>query len=697
MLRALRALSDSRKGQTMTRHVIAALALCLGLAAPLHAKSSLRLGSLFKDHMVVQSDMKVAVWGWGQPGSKVAVALGDSKARVKAGDDGSWSVELKPVPAGGPYELTVISNADTVTVRDVLSGEVWVCSGQSNMYWPVVESANPTEEIASAKWPLIRMFSVERRFADAPQDTCSGVWEPATPEHVAHFSAVGYYFGRELHKTLGVPVGLIHTSWGGTPAEAWTTEKTLRADPDLAAIFTMAEKAKQAVQQELANFEQRQAKWEQQVQVLKNEDGVLPQRQTDTGNKGFEAGWAASDVDLTEWNEMSLPGQWEKDLGLDIDGALWFRKTVDIPESWAGRPLRVSLGAVDDFDVTYWNGEQIGSMGKETPQFWSTPRNYVVPAEQVKAGKTTIAVRVFDHWGNGGFVGAPAEMRIAPSEGDSAKTKVRLDGVWKYRVERQLPPLMPPPAPRGAAPQNEPTVLYNAMINPLLPYSIRGAIWYQGEANAGRAYQYRKLLPAMIGDWRRAWGREDLPFGIVQLANFMETTEVPTSSAWAELREAQAMTARKDENTGLAVIIDIGEADDIHPKNKQEVGRRLSLWALGTVYDRDTVYSGPRYESVSIADGKVEIAFTHVGGGLTVKGDTLTGFAIAGADSQFVWAEASVSGKNTVTVWSDKVDLPFAVRYAWADNPVCNLYNKEGLPACPFRTDEWPGTTFGKE
>lgn len=666
------------------------------MCASVYAGSPLRLGSLFTDHMVVQSGARIAVWGWAEPGGKVTVSLGESRGRAKVSDDGSWSVELKPVPAGGPYIMTVIAG-DTVKVNDVLCGEVWVCSGQSNMQWPVLEADNPTEEIASARWPHIRMFSVERRTADTPQDTCVGTWEPATPDHVAHFSAVGYFFGRGLHQALQVPIGLIHASWSGTPAEAWTTEETLRDNPELAPILAAAQETGKQASELLATLDARRAEWEERVKVLRDQNGALPKRHVDTGNRGFESGWAAPDANVSEWQEMVLPGLWDKDYGFDIDGALWFRRTVDIPESWAGKPLQLSLGAVDDFDVTYWNGEQIGSTGSETPSYWIAPRHYTVPGAKVSPGTATIAVRVFDNFGGGGFAGEPSQMRLAAAGDTVTANPIRLDGAWRYRIERELPPLLPPSVPRDLEPQYGPTVLFNAMIHPLLPYTVKGVVWYQGEANAGRAHQYRTLLPALIGDWRKGWRQDDLPFGVVQLANFMERATVPSSSEWAELREAQLLTARNDENIGLAVAIDIGEADNIHPKNKQEVGRRLCLWALGTVYGRDTVYSGPLYESASVADGKVEVTFSQVGSGLIVKGDTLTGFAIAGPDSQFVWADAVISGKNTVTVCSGKVTMPLSVRYGWANNPACNLYNKEGLPASPFRTDGWPGVTVGRK
>lgn len=663
-------------------------------AVVLNAHAALRLGSLFTDHMVVQQGVRVPVWGWAEPGTEVSVTLAKRSATAKAADDGSFMVRLKPVEAGGPYTLTVAAGSDTVSCTDVLSGEVWVCSGQSNMQWPVVESANPTEEIAAARWPSVRMFNVKRDVADTPQDTCVGEWQTATSDHVVYFSAVGYYFARALHKALKVPVGMIHSSWGGTLAEAWTTDKTLRADTILAAMFPRVERLKEERRVYEAAHEKQQAAWEMAVEPFKNDKGVLPERHTDRGNSGVDSGWTRPNTDDADWKSMKLPAPWERAAGLDIDGAVWFRRTVEIPEAWNGTALTLSLGSIDDMDVTYFNGQQVGSTGKEIANFYAHKRVYTVPADLVTPGTATIAVRVFDHWGGGGIAGRDAGLLSLNAVDGDKKDAISLAGAWKYRVEYALPPLMPPALRRGISPQNEPSVLYNAMVNPLVPYAITGVIWYQGESNASRAYQYRTLLPAMIRDWRTAWGQGDFPFGIVQLANFMERLDQPAPSQWAELREAQLMTAEADENTGMVVIIDIGEADNIHPKNKQEVGRRLSLWAQGAAYGKDVVYTSPVYESAKTVDGKVELTFSGVGSGLVARsGDSLTGFAVAGPDSQFVWADAKVVGTDKVLVWSDSVDLPLSVRYAWADNPACNLYNKEGLPASPFRTDDWPGET----
>ena len=391
---------------------------------------------------------------------------------------------------------------------------------------------------------------------------------------------------------------------------------------------------------------------------------------------------------------MQLPKLWDEPELANFDGLVWFRKQVDVPESWAGKELTLELGPIDDMDATWLNGTKVG--GLETPGHYRTNRKYKVSSTVVKAGRNVIAVRVLDTSGGGGIYGRPKQMKLKPV-GASDKEAISLAGPWRYKKGFDLQSMPPQPKPPTRVNHaNAPTALYNAMIAPLIPYGIRGAIWYQGESNASRAYQYRRLFPAMIKCWRQDWGQGDFPFVFVQLANFMAVNPEPAESAWAELREAQSMTLALP-NTGMAVIIDIGQAKDIHPKNKQDVGRRLALWPLAKTYAKQLVYSGPLYKSMNVEGNKVVLHFDDVGGGLIARGGgPFKGFAIAGADRKFVWADAKIDG-NTVVVSSDGVAEPVAVRYAWADNPVCNLYNKEGLPASPFRTDDWPGVTVDKK
>jgi len=493
------------------------------------ALADVKLPAVISDNMVLQRNKKISIWGWAEPGEEVMVSVSWHRMRwaVTAGDNGKWEFAMNSPKMGGPYEMT-FSGKNTITLKNIMVGEVWVGSGQSNMQMSVKSSANAEQEIAAADYPNIRLFTVERKVAEQPQSDCVGNWTLCSPQTVPGFSAAAYYFGRELHKELDVPIGLIHTSWGGTPAEAWTRREVLKEDSDFAPILERYDDAVAKYPQAMEEYKQKVEEWKKAAEKAKAEGGKIPRR---------------------------------------------------------------------------------------------------------------------------------------------------------------------PGAPFGPGNPHSPAGLYNAMIAPLIPYGIGGAIWYQGESNASRAYQYRKLFPAMIQNWRNDWGQDKFPFLFVQLANFMAVKAEPADSAWAELREAQLMTLALP-NTGMAVIIDIGEADDIHPKNKQDVGKRLALWALARSYGKELVYSGPIYKSMEIDVEKIILHFDHIGGGLVAGPDEpLKGFAIAGADRKFVWADAKIDG-DSVVVSSSEVSTPVAVRYAWADNPVCNLYNKEGLPASPFRTDDWPGITI---
>jgi len=533
--------------------------------------------------------------------------------------------------------------------------------------------------------PEIRLFSVEHQTSPTPLSDVQGHWVVTTPEDAANFSAVGYFFGRELYQHLKIPIGLIHTSWGGTPAEAWTSHEALASVPDLKPILDRYQESLESLPQQQENYQRALADWER-----KNIN-------QDPGNKGEALGYADPELSLTGWSQMNLP-QFFETAGLMIDGAVWFRKEIDLPASWAEKDLTLNLTAIDDFDVTYFNGKRIGATGNETPDSYLVPRRYNVPGSLVHAGRNLIAVRVFDRAGEGGF-GRSDLMSLAPAGAKDAEA-ISLTGPWNYKVELSLAPRKPDYGSRpellGPTNQNSPSVLYNAMIAPLQPYAIRGAIWYQGESNATRAYQYRTLFPTMIRDWRTGWGQGDFPFYFVQLANWQPAKSEPGDSEWAELREAQTMTLRAPQ-TGMAVIIDIGDANDIHPRNKVDVGRRLAAWALAETYHQKVEPSGPLYDSVLVKDDRIRVKFKHVGGGLkTADGGPPKGFAIAGADHKFVWAETRME-VDTVIVWSKDVAHPVAVRYAWADNPVANLYNRAGLPASPFRTDDWPGVTRGKK
>ncbi len=558
-------------------------------------------------------------------------------------------------------------------------GEVWICSGQSNMEMPVSSGwarvLNHEKEVAEANYPNIRLLMVDKVTANRSQDNfVSDGWKECSPETIREFSAVGYFYGRELYKDLNVPIGLIETSWGGTIVEAWTSGKTLKRFPEFEDMVKAIELDDKSNEEEDIEVKKKLEEWPDKIEQILKKNGT------------FDHGYQNINYKTDYWKTMELPTIWEEE-DIKVDGVVWFSKIITIPESWKDQDLTLSLGRINDYDITWFNGKRVGR-GTDVGEL----RLYKIPADIVKKGENRIVVEVLDIGNVGGLYGPAKRMKILSNKGN-----ISLVGKWKYKIDPvKIDISKLPKKPDQNSGANRPTVLYNAMIHPLLPYGIRGAIWYQGESNAGRAYQYRKLFSAMIEDWREAWGQGNFPFYFVQLANFMKVKPKPEDDAWAELREAQTM-ALKLPNTGMAVAIDIGEAKDIHPKNKQEVGRRLALNALAKTYGKDIPYSGPMYQSMKIEVNKVRLHFTNTDGGLTAKDSKqLKGFAIAGADKKFVWAKAKIDG-NDVIVWNSKIKNPVAVRYAWAANPVCNLYNGAGLPASPFRTDDWKGITYGKK
>jgi sialate O-acetylesterase len=629
----------------------------------------LALPALFGDHMVLQRDDNVPVWGTAPAGSEVAVRLAHQHAVTRAGDDGAWRIDLEPLPAGGPHELVVEAAGETRRFSDVLVGEVWLASGQSNMEMPLAgwgKILDYETEISRADYPQIRLFQVQRATAMQPQsDVATEGWKRCGPETVAEFSAVAYVFGRRLHREIGVPVGLIHTSWGGTLAEAWTGRETLEPMEDFRAAVREVAETTPADLAEMGRIREEE--------IATRRKALAEAKQSDADGVPL---WAGIEVDDSAWSVRELPLDFTQESQMQLGGALWFRRRVEIPRDWLGSELALSLGFIEEEDETFFNGTPIG-----TTSGWQ-PRRYVVPPGLVREGSNVIAVRNADLGSFGGIWGDAEDFALEGPDGDT----IPLAGPWLHRAGLELGPL-----PQRPDDPHRPSVLYNAMIAPLAPYAIRGAIWYQGESNVDRAYQYQTLFPALIGDWRRTWGREDLPFYFVQLAAFLATADEPGESAWAELREAQSMALALPQ-TGMAVAIDIGDAKDIHPKNKQDVGNRLARLALARTYGADVADSGPLYQSMTRQGSRIRLDFEHTRGGLEARGGALKGFAIAGADRVFRWAEARIEG-NAVVVWSDEIPDPVAIRYGWADNPICNLTNAAGLPASPFRTDDWPGVT----
>jgi sialate O-acetylesterase len=628
------------------------------------------LHQLFTDHLVLQRGVRFPVWGWTTPGARVGVRMNGREASAIADSRGRWTARLGPFEAGGPYTLEV-SGPRSVTLKDVLVGDVWLASGQSNMEMGLTQVGDAEAEVARADHPLIRLFAVPKVASVRPRETVDARWQVCDPQTVAAggwggFSAVAYFFGRRLQKELNVPIGLIHTSWGGTAAEGWVSPEALASMPEFAHAVGDLEKVWADSKRTPADFDRVMEGW-----WAENDPG-----------SAARPSWADPAFDASGWKKMRLPQFWE-DAGLPgFDGVVWFRRTFELPAGWAGRDLMLHLARIDDRDTTFVNGVRVGALSQ-----WDAPREYRVAAGLLRPGVNTIAVRVLDTGVGGGIHGEPGLMRIEPEWADSVS--VALDGEWSYRASVALGDLKTPPPPQGGNDYSVPSIRYNGMLAPLVPFAVRGAVWYQGETNVGRAAQYERLLPLLIRDWRARFRVGDFPFLVVQLANYLERRDAPFDSEWARLREAQLRVSQNVPNSGLAVTIDIGDAKDIHPKNKLDVGERLALVALAKTYGRRLEHSGPVYRRMKIEGERVRLTFDHAGGGLTSKGgDALKGFAVAGADGRFVWAEASIVGEE-VLVWSPQVKRPAAVRYGWADNPDCNLYNRAGLPASPFRTDDF--------
>jgi sialate O-acetylesterase len=639
------------------------------LAFLMGAQSGTRPVNLFSDHMVLQRDLAIPVFGTGLPDTSVTVDLAGQHAETTVQTDGTWMVKLRPMKAGGSYDLKV--NGTTVA-RDVTLGDVWVASGQSNMQMNVgstrpdqVESARSTPDTD------LRMFTVPDVSLETPARDVQGQWQPASAATVDGFSAAGYWFARTLRESLKVPIGVIHTSWGGTPAESWVSREMLNRHPNLKPMLdTYLEGLKSP---DMASYQAKLA--------------AFNEGHRDSQNAGADQGWQNAGFSDEAWKSVAMPATVESVEGRDVDGAFWFRKSFHVSPEAAGMAGTLELGAIDDADITYVNGIAVGHTDLDVPNHWMVPRSYSIPAGTLRAGENTIAVRVFDTGGGGGF--SSTNMRLNFAGGSS----IPLMGQWKYKVERVATPEGPAPvAPMGPGNPWAPGSLYNGMIAPLIPYGIKGAIWYQGESNAGRAYQYRELFPTMIEDWRQRWGQGNFPFYFVQLANYMTRYPEPTESAWAELREAQTMTL-KLPNTGMATIIDIGEATDIHPKDKKNVGYRLALNALAQAYRQKLVATGPMYRKMSVRDNVVTLEFLNGKSLRSADGQPIMGFSVAGADKKFVWASATVVG-DRVVLTAPAGMKPVAVRYGWADNPAANLVNGANLPAVPFRTDTWPGVTI---
>lgn len=654
--------------------LLGALLASLLLVVPAIAQSDtpVRLPALFSDGAVLQRDSVITVWGWAEPGKMVTVngTWRNSIQYTTAGDDGRFSVVLRTGEAGGPHELSVECGGQKTVVEDILLGEVWLCGGQSNMEWPLSASAPGSATLAAsssapADWnqPRIRMFEVPHRVSHSPQTDVTAKWVSCTPETAQSFSGIGLHFANVLQQELDVPIGLIGSHWGGTPAESWTSEPTADGFPGLQAGLNQLRAQRNASGDGAGTRDAANRKW------------FLAANAADPGIAG---GWKTSG-DSEGWIDAPVPGIWKDlpDAGLsDFDGLVWYRRTVEIPDSWAGKDLALNLGPIDDMDAVYFQGKAVGVT--LVPGKWQSPRRYRVSGRLVQGGSVTIAVRAIDTGGAGGITGEAALNSIHPFS--DASEQISLAGTWKLRVGLPIAKLPATPGAASIGP-NTPAGLYNGMLAPLAPYGIAGAIWYQGESNRTRFEEYRALFPAMITDWRTTFGA-DFPFYFVQIAPFGYGGD---SGQAAELREAQRL-ALQLPGTGMAVTMDIGNPKDIHPRNKHEVGRRLALWAMAKTYGRDgLVHSGPLPAALQRTIAGLRLSFTHVADGLVAQGE-LTLFEAAGADGVWHPAKATLtSDRQALTISCANAPAVEQVRYAWGAANAGQLFNSAGLPASSFR------------
>jgi sialate O-acetylesterase len=687
------------------------------------ALADVRLPAIFSDHMVLKKSAKVPIWGSADPGEVVTVTLNGRSARGTTADNGKWTVTLDlSDSAQGPFEMTV-EGKNKLTIKDVVVGEVWVASGQSNMEWALGSTSGAAEEISASENPLLRQFLVKKKTSSEPLNDVEGSWVAASPATSGGFSAVGYYFARRLQRELQVPVGLIHTSWGATPSEAWTSVAAIDSVPEL-------RERREQLWAEQRDYPAKKAEFVNEMDSWVKETGRTDKP---TGDVSAFAGLEAS----TEgWTPITLPGAVHAHIdehgavditgrdgqlaaddvvlaaGLPEAGIVWVRKDVELTPERAkvNNNLRIPL---DGFDSVYWNGELLKQTTyQEFPGtgFARSGGPFDIPFAKQNVGKNVLAIRLYQPVGPAKFTGP---ITVGP---------LNVSGEWLAKAEEVFPALAPEitaagpvPPPYPQEPKSVAAYLFNGMVAPFVPYAISGVIWYQGESNVGRAWQYRTAFPLLIKDWRQQWGQGDFPFYFCQLANFQAKKQEPGESPWAELRETQSSTLLLP-NTGQAVLIDVGESMDIHPGNKKDPGERLAAIALARDYGKSTPFSGPVYDSVQFKNGKATLRFKHTDGGLVARalpptfdvevktgttaplvrnspGSDLEGFAVCGEDKNWVWADARIE-KDQVVVWSDKVPSPIAVRYAWAGNPACNLYNGAGFPASPFRTDDFAASTF---
>jgi len=627
------------------------------------ANANVRLPKIFADDMVLQRNKLIPVWGWADANEKIEIKFNKQTKTTKADKNGKWIIRLDSENAGGPFELS-IKGRNIIVFKNVLVGEVWICSGQSNMEFKVAEVENAEKEIKDSNYPFIRQFTVARDVSSLPKDDVkAGKWEVCNTATVANFTAVGYFFAKKIYSELKIPIGLIHTSWGGTVSETWTSREAFESSDEFKEMIVGMPKINLDSISKV--FNKSIAKRVEKLQGSKINTAI-----SETYKE-----FAFND---SNWPELKEPEVWEsQDLG-EFDGVVWLRKTITLSANEAGKAGTIELSKIDDEDISYINGIEIGRNNN-----WDAKRKYTIPAGILKEGMNIISIRVVDNGGGGGIYGESDDFKITIGE-----KIIPLKGKWKYQIES---------IKSDISPNSYPSLLYNAMINPLIPYAFQGVLWYQGESNASRAQQYKKAFPLLITDWRKKWNQGDFPFYFVQLSSFNETNgDSNNGSIWAELREAQSQTLSLP-NTGMGVTTDIGNPTNIHPTNKQDVGKRLAAIALKNVYKQNIICTGPTFKSMEIQGNKIVVSFENLGSGLTTpeKYGYVKGFEIAGEDKVFYFANAQITN-NKVVLTSEKVPNPIAVHFGWADDASDNnLYNTEGFPAIPFRTDNWKNGSDG--
>ena len=635
--------------------------LCFVFFFASHGYTQIRLPNLLCDSMVIQRDTEIKIWGWASPGEKVNVSFNGKNGSAIASLDGRWLLKLPSMKAGGPYKME-LKGKNKILLTDILIGDVWLCSGQSNMVHQMrVHNITYAKEISQANYPEIRQFlvPVATGLTGPSSDLTKSAWKSANSKDVNDFSVVAYFFAKQIFEKYRIPIGIINSSVGGTSVESWTSEEGLQ---DIDGMQKLIVRNKDTAYVNAAN---RMAASAQVNKTPVADQGL-------TGNRK----WYDPAYLPQGWMNINIPGYWEDQGISDLDGVVWYRREFDVPDAMLGIPALINMGRIVDADRFYVNGQQVGGTGYQYPQ-----RRYALKPGVLKTGKNIFVVRVENSAGKGGFV--PDKPYFIETAGQSLDLK----GEWQYKVGAVYVPTVKT-RPQGISEQAQPTALYNAMIAPLTNYSLKGVLWYQGENNVGNAKAYKKLLPSLINDWRSKFSKADLPFYYVQLPNYGDMRYLPAESNWALMREA-ALQTLKVPFTGMAVTIDLGEWNDIHPDNKKDVGDRLALIARHFTYgEHKLIYSGPIFKSSEIKGDKIAVSFDHIGTGLiTIDGEPLSQFEIAGEDRKFVWAEAKIEG-DKVVIWSDQIMSPKYVRYAWADNPIRpNLYNRQKLPASPFRTD----------